>query len=97
MEVAYLTFFIHSDVPLTNPIVLIVSRQKIKFWIYVPCFLYFLFIWSIIVGCSRTVYRMKSATFWDITLCSPLKVTRRFGGTYRLHLQGQRMSQAKNQ
>jgi hypothetical protein len=26
--------------------------------------------------------------FWDITPCSPLKVNRRFGGTYRLHLQG---------
>jgi hypothetical protein len=25
---------------------------------------------------------------WDITPCSPLKVNRRFGGTYRLHLQG---------
>jgi hypothetical protein len=24
--------------------------------------------------------------FWDITQCSPLKVKRRFGGTYRLYL-----------
>jgi hypothetical protein len=32
---------------------------------------------------------MKSTTsiFWYITLCSPLKVNRRFGGTHRLHLQ----------
>jgi hypothetical protein len=29
----------------------------------------------------------KSFVFWDITLCSPLKVNRRLGGTYRLCLQ----------
>jgi hypothetical protein len=33
--------------------------------------------------------RVKSTTFCDITPCSPLKVNIRFGGTYRLHLQGQ--------
>jgi hypothetical protein len=32
--------------------------------------------------------RIKSNIFWDITPCSPLRVNRRFGGTYRLHLQG---------
>jgi hypothetical protein len=26
---------------------------------------------------------LKSTIFWDITPCSPLKVNRRFGGTYR--------------
>jgi hypothetical protein len=31
---------------------------------------------------------MKSTIFWDITSCSPLKVNRRYEGTYRLHLQG---------
>jgi hypothetical protein len=36
----------------------------------------------------------KSTIFWDITPCSPLKVNRRFGGTYRLHLQGGRKSRA---
>jgi hypothetical protein len=40
---------------------------------------------------------MKSYLFWDITPCSPLKVNRRFGGTYRLHLQGRGMSRARNQ
>jgi hypothetical protein len=30
---------------------------------------------------------MKSTIFWDITPFSPLSVNRRFGGTYRLHLQ----------
>jgi hypothetical protein len=29
--------------------------------------------------------------------CSPLKSKRRFGGTYRLQLQGRRISQARNQ
>jgi hypothetical protein len=40
---------------------------------------------------------MKSSTFRTITLCSPLKVNRYFGGTCSLHLQGQRISQARNQ
>jgi hypothetical protein len=31
----------------------------------------------------------KSTIFWNVTLCSPLNVNRRFGRTYRLHLQGQ--------
>jgi hypothetical protein len=34
--------------------------------------------------------------FWDITLCSPVKVNRRFGVTYRLHLQDRRVIQARN-
>jgi hypothetical protein len=29
---------------------------------------------------------MKSSIFWDITLCSPLKVSRRFGGICHLRL-----------
>jgi hypothetical protein len=33
----------------------------------------------------------------DITPCGPLKVNRRFRGTRSLHLQGRRISQAKNQ
>jgi hypothetical protein len=32
---------------------------------------------------------MKSTVFWDIKPGSPSRVNRRFGGTYRLHLQGQ--------
>jgi hypothetical protein len=31
---------------------------------------------------------MKSIIFWDMTPCSLLSYNRRFGGTYRLHLQG---------
>jgi hypothetical protein len=40
---------------------------------------------------------MKSAIFWDITPCSLLKVNRRFGRTCRNHLQGRRISRARNQ
>jgi hypothetical protein len=35
-----------------------------------------------------TAVVMKSTIFWDLTACSPLKVNRRLGGTYRLHLRG---------
>jgi hypothetical protein len=44
-----------------------------------------------------TAVIMKSAIIWDITPCSPLKVNRRFVETYRLHLQGRRISRARNQ
>jgi hypothetical protein len=37
---------------------------------------------------------MKSIIFWDMTPCSLLSCARRFGGTYRLHLQGRRNRQA---
>jgi hypothetical protein len=40
---------------------------------------------------------INSSIFWHITACSPLKVNRRFGGKYLLHLQGRWMSQAKKQ
>jgi hypothetical protein len=44
-----------------------------------------------------TAVVMKSPIFWDITPCTLLKVNRRFGGTYRRHLRGQRVSQANKQ
>jgi hypothetical protein len=44
---------------------------------------------------SYKVYRiLKSTVFWDITACSPLRVNRRFGGTFSLHFQGRRISRA---
>jgi hypothetical protein len=36
---------------------------------------------------------MKSNIIWNITLCNLLKVYQRFGGTYRLHLQGLRITE----
>jgi hypothetical protein len=44
-----------------------------------------------------TVLMLKSTIFWDTTPCSPLKVNRRFGGTYRLYFQGRKISRARNQ
>jgi hypothetical protein len=44
-----------------------------------------------------TSMEKKRAVLWDITPCTPLKVNRRFGGTYCLHLQGRRISRARNQ
>jgi hypothetical protein len=40
-----------------------------------------------------TAVIMKNTSFWDTTPCSPLKVSRRFGRKYPLHLQGRSISQ----
>jgi hypothetical protein len=40
-----------------------------------------------------TTLVINSCVSWDIMLCSPGKVNRRFGGTYRLHLQDFRVNQ----
>jgi hypothetical protein len=42
---------------------------------------------SIAMSSARESARL-STIFRDITPCSPLSVNRRFGGIYRLHLQG---------
>lgn len=38
-----------------------------------------------------TTVVMRSSLFWGVTQRNPLKVALRFGGTYRLHLQGRRI------
>jgi hypothetical protein len=38
---------------------------------------------------------MNSFIFWDIAQCGPLKVSKGFGGTYRMYLQVRRVSQAR--
>jgi hypothetical protein len=40
---------------------------------------------------------MKSFVFWDIMRCCQLKAYRRFEGICHPHLQGQRISHARNQ
>jgi hypothetical protein len=40
---------------------------------------------------------MKSSVFWDIMLCSPLKVNKYFEGKCCLHFQGKIISQARKQ
>jgi hypothetical protein len=44
-----------------------------------------------------TAVVLTSTIILDITPCSPLRSNRRFGGTYRLHLQGRKISWAINQ
>jgi hypothetical protein len=46
---------------------------------------------------GQAIIKLKSSIFLDITLCSSLKISRRFGGTCRLHVQGRRIIQARNQ
>jgi hypothetical protein len=46
---------------------------------------------------SDKYFQMMSPIFCDITSCSPLKVIRRFGGTYRLHLKDRGISPARYQ
>jgi hypothetical protein len=44
-------------------------------------------------NCSWTSEaKLKRSVFWDGMLCSLVKVNRRFGGTYLLHLQDSRVS-----
>jgi hypothetical protein len=42
----------------------------------------------------RTAAMLKEAVFWDVAPCRYC-VIRRFGGTYRLHLQGRRDSESR--
>jgi hypothetical protein len=42
-----------------------------------------------------TAVTMKSAVVWDVTPCGSCK-NRRFGGTYRLHHQGNKNKRARN-
>jgi hypothetical protein len=52
----------------------------------------------IVVGLEvLTAVVMKSSIFWDIKPCSLLKFNRHFRGICSLHLQGGRISQARNQ
>jgi hypothetical protein len=39
---------------------------------------------------------MRSCIFWEVTLCSTVKVIRPFERAYCLHLQSQKVSQARN-
>jgi hypothetical protein len=43
-------------------------------------------------GCEE-----EATAFWDVTSCSPLNVNQRFGGIYRLHIQGRTITRERNQ
>jgi hypothetical protein len=51
-------------------------------------FLIFARLGSVICVASKTAVTMKDVVFWDVRSCGSSKISRRFGGTYRLHLQG---------
>jgi hypothetical protein len=78
---------------------------EVKVWICKYLILYFYKLSTVKICCYEyyvgfevlTVVVMKGTIFWDIMLCSALKVNRRFGGTYCLDLQGRRISRARNQ
>jgi hypothetical protein len=38
-----------------------------------------------------TALTIKNAVFWDVAPCRSCELTRRFGGKYRLHLQGRKI------
>jgi hypothetical protein len=60
------------------------------------CFL--MLCWMYWVGFEvPTAVTRKSTNFWGVTPCSMVEVHQCFWGTYCLHLQGQRVSQARNQ
>jgi hypothetical protein len=46
---------------------------------------------------SKRFCFMKSSIFWDITLCSQVRVSLRVRETYHRHIQGRRVSQIRNQ
>jgi hypothetical protein len=44
-----------------------------------------------------TAMTMKRSVFWGVTKCSPVKVNRRFGRIFLLHLEDQRVREVRNQ
>jgi hypothetical protein len=42
------------------------------------------------------IFLLSDSVLWDITPCRPLKVNRRFGETFRLHLQARKISRTRN-
>jgi hypothetical protein len=65
------------------------TMKSTVFWVVMP--------FSLVESEVITAVVMNSSVFWDKLLCSLLKVNQRFRRTYRLHLQGQTISQARNQ
>jgi hypothetical protein len=75
----------------------IVSKPITKFWNYFNLH-FFKYSLNIFKNVNiKILSYLKSTIVWDITPWSPLKVNRSFGGTYRLHLQGRRISRGRNQ
>jgi hypothetical protein len=49
-------------------------------------------LYCVLLSANSSLDRRVLTAFWDITPCSPLKINRRFGGTYRLHYSGRIIS-----
>jgi hypothetical protein len=45
---------------------------------------------------NTNIFDLESCNYWDITPHNPFKLNRRFGGTCRLNLQGQIISQGRS-
>jgi hypothetical protein len=43
----------------------------------------------------HTAVKLKTAVFWFVTPCRSVKIHRRFGGTYRPHLQHRRLRESE--
>jgi hypothetical protein len=51
-------------------------------------------VWGLVMDLVRA---RESTNSWAVTPCSLVEVHARLGGTYHLHLQGRRISQARDQ
>jgi hypothetical protein len=49
------------------------------------------------IKARTSLYCQICFIYWDIMPCSLLKINQGFGGTWHLHLQAQRISQARKQ
>jgi hypothetical protein len=49
-----------------------------------------------LLGMHVLAATMKISVFWNITLCTLMKVNRRFAGKYHLYLQGRRVSSIRS-
>lgn len=69
----------------------------IVFSIMKPEFIHSLKLFNFYVGFGILMFvTVKDLVLWVVTLCSPEKA-QGTGGTYDLHLQGQRVSQTRNE
>jgi hypothetical protein len=74
-----------------------ITALQFFIFVYMKFDLQFLYFFCTVTWDTTNMTTVKSTIFLDITPCSPLKVYRRFGGTYRFHLQGWKISRTRNE